>query len=288
MPYIQNPPEENREKAFPDLGGAVLLMILGWTIGIVVGAICTGIPGLQGVLGMGVAEILTALVLLRIGLRFVGSPSHTVLSLRPFSWAIVGDLVIMAASASVLVSEVDNLIQEIFPAPADLLSRVRELMTFTSIPQAMGVILSFVVIPAVAEELMFRGLFQHGLIRNRGTVQGIFYASVCFGIFHLIPWQVVGAFLLGLLLGYVVVRTRSIFPGMILHAFLNLFPLMMIYLSDRLPIPGYNQEAVEGIQHTPLSILAGATILLVLSIFLLTRRSQISEEYTGVRTDEHT
>ena len=280
---VENPTEtnEDRDKAFPDLGGAVLLLILGWAVGIIAGTVCTSIPGLQGILGMGVAEILTALILLRVGLRFVRSPIPEVFSLHPFSWAIIGDLVIMTVSASVLVSEVDNLIQEVFPAPADLLSNVRELMTFTSVPQAIGGVLSFVVIPAIVEELMFRGLFQHGLIRNRGTVRGIFYASVCFGIFHLIPWQVVSAFLLGLLIGYVVVTTRSIFPGMILHALLNLLPLTMVYLSNHLLIPGYNQEAAEGVQHTPLPILAGSAILLTLSILLLTRRSQTPEEHMG-------
>ncbi len=75
------------------------------------------------------------------------------------------------------------------------------------------------VIPAVCEELLFRGMIQRGLERL-GVGWGIFLSGLLFGLFHFDFQRLAAQTLIGFIAAYVVYRTGSIFNGMILH-FMN-------------------------------------------------------------------
>jgi membrane protease YdiL (CAAX protease family) len=72
--------------------------------------------------------------------------------------------------------------------------------------------------PAVAEELLFRGLLQPALIKRLGPAFGIGLASLIFGAIHVDPPQATGAALIGLVLGFVSYRSGSLWPAMAAHA----------------------------------------------------------------------
>ncbi|CAN5797997.1 hypothetical protein BH23GEM6_BH23GEM6_02400 [soil metagenome] len=68
------------------------------------------------------------------------------------------------------------------------------------------------------EELFFRGLIQRSLERKWGIAGGIVAASALFALVHFMPWIFPLHFLLGAVFGFVVVATRSIWSGVLLHA----------------------------------------------------------------------
>ncbi|NLP00400.1 MAG: CPBP family intramembrane metalloprotease [Clostridiaceae bacterium] len=72
------------------------------------------------------------------------------------------------------------------------------------------------VLPAVCEELLFRGMIQRGLERI-GAGWSIFLSGILFGLFHFDFQRLAAQTLIGFLAAYVVYRTGSIFNGMILH-----------------------------------------------------------------------
>lgn len=72
------------------------------------------------------------------------------------------------------------------------------------------------VLPAVCEELLFRGMIQRGLERI-GAGWSIFLSGLLFGLFHFDFQRLAAQTLIGFLAAYVVYRTGSIFNGMILH-----------------------------------------------------------------------
>jgi membrane protease YdiL (CAAX protease family) len=76
------------------------------------------------------------------------------------------------------------------------------------------------VLPAFAEEIVFRGVLARALERGKPAWQAVLVSSGAFGLYHLIPQQVVATFLLGCLLAFFTLRSRSIVPAIILH-FLN-------------------------------------------------------------------
>ncbi|WP_419868241.1 CPBP family intramembrane glutamic endopeptidase [Chryseobacterium sp. CT-SW4] len=95
-------------------------------------------------------------------------------------------------------------------------------------------VITAVIMAPIFEEIIFRGIIQKGLI-NKGVKpwKAILSASVIFGLVHGNPWQLVGAILLGCVLGLVYYRTKSLLLPMFLHAFNNLCSSLLItYTKD--------------------------------------------------------
>ncbi|WP_455501474.1 CPBP family intramembrane glutamic endopeptidase [Gemmiger sp.] len=94
--------------------------------------------------------------------------------------------------------------------------------------------LALCVMPAVAEELLFRGAFQ-GLMRPCGSAAAIFAPALLFGLLHLDLAQGLTAFACGVFLGWLAERSGSILPGMLLHLVNNILAFLTIYLRYYAP-----------------------------------------------------
>jgi membrane protease YdiL (CAAX protease family) len=82
------------------------------------------------------------------------------------------------------------------------------------------------LLPAVSEELLFRGVLARAFGARR-AVLGIVVSAVVFSLYHFIPLQMVGVFPLGLALGMLALRAGSIVPGMIAHLLNNATVLIL-------------------------------------------------------------
>ena len=114
----------------------------------------------------------------------------------------------------------------------DLKDRLKEL----PLPLVVGCL---AVVPAVCEEVAFRGFVLTGLARRFGPARAVLASGLAFGVFHVLKdlglWErFVGSALLGLLLGWVRVRTGSLWPGVLLHAANNALILTAASYEDRL------------------------------------------------------
>ncbi len=96
------------------------------------------------------------------------------------------------------------------------------------------IILIRVLVPAVIEELMFRGVVQGSLMTRGAPASAIFWQAVAFSLFHNDPLFIVPPLLAGLLLGYLRHNSESILPGMVAHTSLNLTLLAISPILPRL------------------------------------------------------
>jgi ABC-2 type transport system permease protein/sodium transport system permease protein len=99
-------------------------------------------------------------------------------------------------------------------------------MQFASIPFWM-IFVTSALVPALAEEFFFRG-YVLSAFRNRiAPLRAVLYSALIFGLFHVINGSVLSlerffpTTLLGLALGFVAIRTHSLWPGVLLHAIHN-------------------------------------------------------------------
>ncbi len=83
-------------------------------------------------------------------------------------------------------------------------------------------ILMFCVLPAVTEEIGFRGLVQHWLQVAIKPWHAIFVASALFAAVHFSLLSFPYLFGVGVLLGWVKYRTGSLYPSMLIHFVHNL------------------------------------------------------------------
>jgi membrane protease YdiL (CAAX protease family) len=73
-----------------------------------------------------------------------------------------------------------------------------------------------------AEEMLFRGILLRSFLQRHPRGAAISYSALYFGAAHLNVYQFFLAFLLGLLLGWLYERSRSLIPCIALHAAVNL------------------------------------------------------------------
>jgi membrane protease YdiL (CAAX protease family) len=94
------------------------------------------------------------------------------------------------------------------------------------------VVLSTAVVPAIVEELLFRGILTRAFL-GRNTLLPLLVPSVMFGIFHLEPTQAAGTLVLGV--GFAIVRlyTDSVLTSMVCHLAYNAYVLIDVYTGGQ-------------------------------------------------------
>ena len=80
--------------------------------------------------------------------------------------------------------------------------------------------------PAIFEELASRGVIFGALERVLAVREAIMVSALLFMIIHLAVLSFPHLLVLGLVLGYLRVRTGSLYPGMVLHFTHNLLVVM--------------------------------------------------------------
>lgn len=86
----------------------------------------------------------------------------------------------------------------------------------------MLIVLVMAIMPAIGEELYFRGLIFGSLRHRHPAVWAIVISSFIFGVFHLSLVKILPTGMLGACFAYVTYSAGSIFIGMFLHFFNNL------------------------------------------------------------------
>ncbi len=99
-------------------------------------------------------------------------------------------------------------------------------------PELVGIVLATAVVPAIVEELLFRGVLTRAFL-GRGNLLALSVPSAMFGIFHLEPTQVAGAFVLGI--GFAIARlyTDSVLTSILCHLVYNAYVLIDVYTGGQ-------------------------------------------------------
>lgn len=87
----------------------------------------------------------------------------------------------------------------------------------------LGYLLLFIevaILPAIFEELLFRKVMLDGA-KKYGTIFGIVFTAIMFGLIHMNIPQAVNAMFIGIVFAYLTIKTGSIIPAMILHCINN-------------------------------------------------------------------
>jgi tetratricopeptide (TPR) repeat protein/membrane protease YdiL (CAAX protease family) len=130
------------------------------------------------------------------------------------------------------------------------------------------VILVGCILPAVAEELFFRGLIGRGLVAAYGVWIGVLLTSLLFGFFHLQPERIVGTFLLGIAFHFVYLTTKSLVAPMALHGLNN---LLVISESRYEQSGGFVPTQGDELLYMPGSLVLGALCAAVMLLIVLWR-----------------
>lgn len=154
-----------------------------------------------------------------------------------------------------------------------------ELMENTPVSFWMNMLV-FAVLPAILEEMVFRGYLLQSL-RPYGDRTALLVSSLLFALMHGNVLQVPFAFIVGLVLGYVVIETNNFWLAVCIHFANNAMSNILQYLQ--LPM----KSALEKNRMTTLVFAALAIVGFVVLIVLRARRKlgmPLKENRDGVST----
>jgi len=132
------------------------------------------------------------------------------------------------------------------------------LTTFYSLPYFLGSVIVIAVIPAIGEELLFRGMVQrYGLKIFSNPHVAIWLTAFAFSAFHLQFFGFLPRMLLGAFFGYVYFYSGNLWYAIAAHFTNNAFTILMLYLYQT----GHSTFDIEGTDSVPLSTVAVFTII---------------------------
>lgn len=88
------------------------------------------------------------------------------------------------------------------------------------------------LVPALFEEACFRGTILRGMLQERSKKYAIFMSALLFMLMHGGPDQTIHQFILGVILGYVLVYTGSIWATVLIHFLNNFYAVTALYISS--------------------------------------------------------
>lgn len=122
------------------------------------------------------------------------------------------------------------------------------LLASSTIPELLFVVFVVALVPAVAEEFLFRGMVQKSLEQGLGARRGLVFTGLIFALYHLNPFSLIPLISLGLYLGYLVYRSGSLWVSVAAHFYNNAIACVAVYLGmdDDFLVPGKAETLEPG------------------------------------------
>ena len=179
---------------------------------------------------------------------------------------------LIGVSAWAPAHEVSVLQQRILGTP-EAVVRSAELLaeTLRAMPLA-HVLLVLALVPAICEELLFRGFLLGGVGPALGKWGGIMLTAAIFGVFHFFLFRFTVTAGLGVVLGYLCWQSKSILPAMLTHFLHNALGALTVVRPEWVRFLEADGNSEWG--HIPAPYLVAALIVFVLGLVMAARKSR--------------
>ncbi len=192
---------------------------------------------------------------------------HETFSLRSPSVRSWLGAFIVAASAPVLSVALAHLVTEWLPQSQEVAKLMSEQERRMLALPTGWLLFTIALLPAVCEEMAFRGFLMSGLRAGLRPVWLCVAVGVVFGLFHADLWRIPTTSVLGIVLAVACYRSGSIFPAMLIHLANNASALLSTQHAWLARYLGADQP------HSAV-VVAGAGIASMVGLALMSRRSE--------------
>jgi sodium transport system permease protein len=160
--------------------------------------------------GIAAPAIMMAVVLTR-------NPAKS-LRLKLCSFPVACAAIVLAILLNPLFTWFSAGVMYLYPPAGDLAMMQRAIDNILgNSPGLWATLLAIAFLPAVLEELAYRGFILSGLESMKNKWQAIFLTSLFFGMAHGVIQQSIMTFGVGMVLGLIAIQTRSIIPCILFH-----------------------------------------------------------------------
>lgn len=250
---------EKGERHLPSVGDAFLVLLLCAVLylgGGVAAQIFLGEPGLLA------AQIIFMALPAVLYIYLRGYDLRRTFALAtPDSRQVAGGLILLVGATQVawFLAWLQSLVA---PVPVEYLEMLAEMVTADSVPRFIWLLLLVALAPAVAEEVLFRGVLLSGLRSRVSPMAAVVLSGLIFGLFHIAPetgFRILPTAWLGVVLAWVVVVTGSLPLAAFLHFMNNGAILTLMALPATRELVMGSPDAAPPLILLPLAL--GAVVL---------------------------
>jgi membrane protease YdiL (CAAX protease family) len=175
----------------------------------------------------------------------------------------------------------DKLEKVIEPFKQLLEEAQKMLVSSNSVYELLFVLLIVAVIPALCEEMLFRGLIQRTLENTLGTWKGVIVTGLLFGAYHLDPFDFIPLAAIGIYLGFLAMRADSLWMSASAHFFNNFLATIVVYfhIDDSATVAG-NPDIMTGPQMAATFVVFGSIFAASVYTFIFLTKPQQAQTET--------
>ncbi|MFO0928262.1 MAG: CPBP family glutamic-type intramembrane protease [Gemmataceae bacterium] len=173
----------------------------------------------------------------------------------------------------------------------ELAEQIRQAMAGWREHSPLLLVAVLAVLPAVLEELFFRGYLLAALLgdEKRHPGRAVVVSAALFALFHLLVTdslaieRFVPSLALGLVLGLLAVRSGSVLPGIVLHLTHNALLVLLGYYQPELTAAGWLTPDQD---HLPLVVLLASAATTAVGLWVIKNSPQRTQRDTEEKTGE--
>jgi hypothetical protein len=133
-------------------------------------------------------------------------------------------------------------------------------------PSELGLYFFLIAISAgICEEFFFRGMMLNAFEKGVNPKMGVVISAVLFGVFHFNMQNLLGPIVLGLVFGYIVQLTNSIWAGVVAHMANNGIAVIAGYLGTLVTGQVETAEATTAQLNNSAALLGSLVFLLIVA-----------------------
>ena len=139
-------------------------------------------------------------------------------------------------------------------------------------------IISITIMAPLVEELLFRGAIQGHLTKiGVKPLPAILASSAIFGIIHMNPTQILFAFAIGLIFGWLYYRTGSLVPGIVGHFINNSLATIQMAMTTQEEL---NLKTIDWLGKGPTYVLLALSFIVMIGLFFYLQKRLPAASHT--------
>jgi uncharacterized protein len=238
------------KKSYPTYWQAVGLLLMQIPIGLVLVLLAVPFTNIQN-MNVAVSTLLGSAIVMGVVIFGLWLRKDNTFSYALFPVSMLIATFVLIMSFNVVIDPLVSLI----PTP-DFLTE-----TFSGLVNYPVVLFFSIALAApVLEEILFRGIILDGFLKNYTPFKSILVSALLFGIIHMNFQQGIGAVFMGIVVGFLYWRTRSILFCIAVHGLNNLFAsVSMLFMTEEEMSMSFQEYLGNDSQYY--SVYAGCIIL---------------------------
>ena len=166
-------------------------------------------------------------------LKFKKIPLFDSIRFKILKFNTIKSVSLFSTGLIILSDEVDRIIQLFIPTPEYILD-LNYLLKPDSFLGGVLLFIAVVILAPLGEEIIFRGFLQQTLEKQwKDITLAILFTALIFSLIHMNPYWFIQIYFLGVILGFLAWKTKSIIAPLILHSLNNSMALLLSFLDSQ-------------------------------------------------------